>query len=300
MEDWELKKIYEGERVDLKQLLRVRFEDRKDLPTVSAIYFVLTEVDNGCLYIGQATNLFNRWRGQSHHLANILTMLPSIWIAWIEAPTPVLLDLEEALISRFNPPLNFQLRKNPYYESREKFKVMAEMTNFLRQNRSLDRRVQKATCVEVELLLKEVLSEGKSGSELEKIEVAFTETEPDPHGDSEEQKPGSHLHRFIRQTGLTQVPSKQQGLYVGEIFTSLKRWYKDSGILEIDGDGKNIWSEQADPRDKNVMGSNQLYKELIKILPGVRKIKKNGKLWIPGLIFDSSKIVPEPQSDEAG
>jgi excinuclease UvrABC nuclease subunit len=89
------------ETLDLSTLPSLPLSDRKQLPTVSCIYFAMS---NGVVqYIGKSTNLKDRWR--RHQRTQELSI--DSCIAWIEVSNPELLtEIEKALISWFNPPLN--------------------------------------------------------------------------------------------------------------------------------------------------------------------------------------------------
>lgn len=78
--------------------------DRGQLPSVSAIYFVLK--DDQVLYIGETSNLYQRWL--AHHRWNQLqAKAEQVRIAWLECSKISLLsEIEKALIKHFQPSLN--------------------------------------------------------------------------------------------------------------------------------------------------------------------------------------------------
>ena len=90
--------------IDLEQLPSIDFEDRKQLPEVSGIYFAIDSNDN-IQYIGQSINIRNRL--QTHHRKQQLSELAGVRIAYLEvSDTSLLYDIEQALIDYFNPYLN--------------------------------------------------------------------------------------------------------------------------------------------------------------------------------------------------
>jgi hypothetical protein len=91
---------------DIQALPSVRFDDRKALPSLPAIYFAI-DGDGRVLYIGKAVRLSQRWVGQSHHRHKQLVGVPGVRIAWLTVDDPALLDsIEEACIAHFSPALN--------------------------------------------------------------------------------------------------------------------------------------------------------------------------------------------------
>jgi hypothetical protein len=78
--------------------------DRLQLPKCSAIYFVMQ--DEQVLYIGQTVNLANRLASHQRW-EQFKTLGESLKVAWLECSEIHLLEeIETALISYFNPPLN--------------------------------------------------------------------------------------------------------------------------------------------------------------------------------------------------
>ena len=76
--------------------------ERGNLPKIRGIYLVLKQTE--VIYIGQASNIWQRW--QSHHLISRLWLLPEIRIAWSEVEGTPLHLIERLLIKRFLPLLN--------------------------------------------------------------------------------------------------------------------------------------------------------------------------------------------------
>lgn len=81
----------------------VPFNRRNNLPSVSAIYFVLTTT-NDVLYIGKSRFLKARWKG--HKLTSYLEQQKDISIAWLECKRTELNINERFMINLFRPPLN--------------------------------------------------------------------------------------------------------------------------------------------------------------------------------------------------
>ncbi len=78
-------------------------EERKRLPGTAAIYFVLS--DDTVLYVGKATNLYQRW--DAHHRLKQLNEHGGCRIAWMTVDDAGLLDeMERACIAHFEPVLN--------------------------------------------------------------------------------------------------------------------------------------------------------------------------------------------------
>ena len=80
---------------------------RGELPNASGIYFVTCE-PNSLLYIGQATNLRNRWAGTGHHRYKQLSRkgLDEITISYVLVPVADLDNLEYHYIQTLKPQLN--------------------------------------------------------------------------------------------------------------------------------------------------------------------------------------------------
>jgi Helix-turn-helix domain len=87
--------------INISELPFLPFSQRKQLPKVSAIYFVLE--GEKVIYIGKANKLYNRWLG--HHRAGQLSDCHHL--AWLEVRDRKLLpEIERALISYFHPLMN--------------------------------------------------------------------------------------------------------------------------------------------------------------------------------------------------
>jgi len=89
--------------VVLPELPSLPLDERKRLPDMAAIYFVLA--DDTVLYIGQSISLRQRWL--AHHRLAQLNARGGCRIAWLTVDDASLLDeLERACIAYFNPVLN--------------------------------------------------------------------------------------------------------------------------------------------------------------------------------------------------
>lgn len=91
-------------QLDPWQLPSVWLEDRNQLPSIVAVYFVFDGYDE-IQYIGQSMKL--KARILSHNKLRIFKNLYSARIAWLEiSDIKVLNQSEQLLIQYFNPPLN--------------------------------------------------------------------------------------------------------------------------------------------------------------------------------------------------
>lgn len=90
--------------IDVKQLPSVSLKNKKKLPKISGIYFVIDST--GVIqYIGKSVNINNRW--SNHHREEYLKRLNDVKIAYLYiSNTELLLEIEQALIDWFNPYLN--------------------------------------------------------------------------------------------------------------------------------------------------------------------------------------------------
>lgn len=92
------------ETLDLSTLPSLLLSDRKQLPSVSCIYFAMSS--GNVQYIGRSVNLQQRWI--DHHQVKHLNKETNI--AWLEISDSVLLpEIESALIQWFKPPLNKEI-----------------------------------------------------------------------------------------------------------------------------------------------------------------------------------------------
>jgi hypothetical protein len=95
--------ILDIEQIDPFSLPSIAVKDRKNLPEMRAVYFVVS--DTRLLYIGRAVCLQKRW-AQHHRIAEFGM---SDHIAWLPLPSMAdeeLKKLEEACIRHFKPRMN--------------------------------------------------------------------------------------------------------------------------------------------------------------------------------------------------
>ena len=94
----------EPQSIPLLALPFVPFNERKHLPRLTAIYFVLNAAGT-VLYVGQSINLAVRWA--AHHRAAKLTEHQATRIAWLVMEDETLLNaIEAACIAYFDPLCN--------------------------------------------------------------------------------------------------------------------------------------------------------------------------------------------------
>lgn len=89
--------------IDLSSLPWLPLDARSAFPRQPAIYFAI-DSQNQIQYIGRSINPQTRW--QYHHQYRQLQAIGSIRIAYLFMDADLLPEIEEALISWFNPPLN--------------------------------------------------------------------------------------------------------------------------------------------------------------------------------------------------
>ncbi len=82
----------------------------KNLPKICGIYQVLDD-HNNVLYIGQAKNIYQRWKNGHHKMNEILSRCgANAYIESVQVPGWLLNRAENSAISFYQPPLN---RKTP-------------------------------------------------------------------------------------------------------------------------------------------------------------------------------------------
>ncbi|EKQ70352.1 GIY-YIG domain-containing protein, putative endonuclease [Leptolyngbyaceae cyanobacterium JSC-12] len=101
--------IYCINEVNITELPKVAVSNRSNLPEVAGVYFVLGRTE--ILYIGMSTNIKDRWR--RHHKLEFLVDKRDVHIAWLEASTNGLRELENKLINKYDPILNGSLNCGP-------------------------------------------------------------------------------------------------------------------------------------------------------------------------------------------
>lgn len=85
--------------IDPLSLPSIPYPTKAGLPLKCGVYFAFSEAKE-LLYIGQSTNLKQRWH--NHHLRNRGITL----ISWMEVEKERLNEVEALLIERYRPPLN--------------------------------------------------------------------------------------------------------------------------------------------------------------------------------------------------
>jgi putative DNA primase/helicase len=88
------------------------------------------------------------------------------------------------------------------------------------------------------------------------------------------QAENSHLFQFCQDTGLGYNPNDI--LTAGQIWERLEQWYQDNGTLAYEegsnGKQKAVWTEQANPTDRNVKGANQVLGRFQQLFPKVKRV----------------------------
>lgn len=81
-----------------------------NLPTCGGIYRVLDQAGT-VIYIGQARNIYQRWKRGHHKISEILTLCGTeAFIDWVELPEWLLNRAENLAVRYYQPVLN---RKTP-------------------------------------------------------------------------------------------------------------------------------------------------------------------------------------------
>ena len=88
---------------EVLQLPKVFFAERRVLPRISAVYFVL-DGKRQAFYVGQSKDIRGRWA--RHHLRKEVSKLENACIYWLEAPHEKLLDVEKTCIQKLLPSFN--------------------------------------------------------------------------------------------------------------------------------------------------------------------------------------------------
>ena len=94
---------FNASQIDPLALPSVPFLSRHLLPEVTGIYFLLSQIGE-VLYIGQAQNICDRWKG--HHRTPNVNSTHALKIAWVEVDSAFLNKVEAAWIKLYCPPLN--------------------------------------------------------------------------------------------------------------------------------------------------------------------------------------------------
>jgi excinuclease UvrABC nuclease subunit len=76
------------------------------LPQTSGIYLVLNQEDT-VVYVGQSQNIYQRWNGGHHKLAQLLARYgTNLYIRWVELPLWLLNRAENAAVDFYQPEFN--------------------------------------------------------------------------------------------------------------------------------------------------------------------------------------------------
>ena len=76
------------------------------MPKITGIYLV-RKANGDVIYIGQAQNIYSRWKNGHHKLSQIIAECGTeAYIDWVEIPTWLLNRAEHAAISFYQPKLN--------------------------------------------------------------------------------------------------------------------------------------------------------------------------------------------------
>ena len=138
--------------IDPFKLPTIPLSQRKHLPSVCAVYFVLH--DNKVVYVGKATVLRQRW--DSHHRIKEFKNLPrEVRIAWLICDSPELIDeLEKSIIARFQPSMNGS--KVEYATPRKTIYLEPKTLEALKQRANKEKRTVSNLC---NLLIEQEMSE---------------------------------------------------------------------------------------------------------------------------------------------
>ena len=97
--------------IDPLTLPSLCLSQRKQLPSICAVYFVLYE--NEVIYVGKSNALMQRW-STHHRLKELNSLSGEVRIAWFIVDNPQFLDqLEKLMIAHFKPWMNRSKVKQP-------------------------------------------------------------------------------------------------------------------------------------------------------------------------------------------
>jgi putative DNA primase/helicase len=113
---------------------------------------------------------------------------------------------------------------------------------------------------------------------------------------NELQEDSNHLWGFVRDFNIVADPNGR--IYISDLWIALKQWYETNGTLEIstlsNGEKKEIWHEQSNKYDKNVVASNQVAKRLKELFPKAktgsetRDTKRKKATFLAGVKFSDN------------
>lgn len=122
-----------AEMPSIKSLPSVHVNERRSLPTISAIYFVLR--GDVCVYVGRTRNLKARW---ANHNKLPDAIEANALIAWMPAEVGNLVDFEGRAIEHFAPDWNDEPGRPELPENERRKPVM------IRLNEAERRRYERA------------------------------------------------------------------------------------------------------------------------------------------------------------
>jgi excinuclease UvrABC nuclease subunit len=129
--------------MDILKLPRVEFSQKRMLPRISGVYFVLA--GDSVLYIGATKNLHQRWNIGGHHQRKALIENGCTALAWVVTDPRGLKRREAALISEVRPPLNVRLFGGKMVNVHIYFPV--KVLNDIRKLAAVNRRTVSAEIV---------------------------------------------------------------------------------------------------------------------------------------------------------
>ena len=97
----------------------------------------------------------------------------------------------------------------------------------------------------------------------------------------------NHLWSFVKDVGIAYMPNGK--IYIKDLWEDLKKWYIDTGTIEIfhDDSGKEkvVWHNQDNGYDKTIKGPNQIYKRFHQLFPKVKKMRETGRNEYTGQFY---------------
>ena len=138
--------------IDPLKLPTISLSQRKHLPPVCAVYFVLHE--NEVVYIGRSNVLKQRW--ESHHRLKEFNSLPGeVRVAWLICDSPEFMDeLEKLMIAQFKPWMNGSSVE--YATPRKTIYLEPELMQALEERAKEEKRTVSNLC---NLLIEQAMNE---------------------------------------------------------------------------------------------------------------------------------------------
>ena len=111
-------------------------------------------------------------------------------------------------------------------------------------------------------------------------------------------KEHNHLLEFAETIGLVKESSGQ--IAISALYDSLKDWYRVNDYLDVDADGRHRWLEAPSHFDSLVKRTNDLFKRLKELFPGIEKCTDTdgsvtgckGRAYIRGLAIKKLEQLP--------